>query len=212
MARENAIKELEKQIGVLKDSVERKLQVVIRNDHPIMAWIPQHAGFLLSRFQVSKDGKTAYERLKGKAYRGELVDFGERVTFMPVVLGSKMNKLEVKWEPGRFVGIRPSSGITFHWYPDFRKISCSSEAAPFYLRFLGASTDSVEGCLRLCSWAIFAARRDPARGVQEARLLCKVQRRVQRLGRLSAAGRGRGQKCRPQSLIRKGLTQRLVPT
>ena len=54
-----------------------------------MAWIPQHAGFLLSRFQVSKDGKTAYERLKGKAYRGELVDFGERVTFMPVVLGEK---------------------------------------------------------------------------------------------------------------------------
>ena len=63
---ENAIKEFEKHIRVLKDSVERKMQVVIRDDHPLMAWIPQHAGFLLSRFQVSKDGKTAYERLREK--------------------------------------------------------------------------------------------------------------------------------------------------
>ena len=106
---ENAIKELEKQIRVLKDSVERKMQLVIKDDHPVMAWIPQHAGFLLSRFQVAADGKTAHERLKGKAYRREMVDFAERVVFMPVVLGGKMNKLESKWEPGRFIGVRPKS-------------------------------------------------------------------------------------------------------
>ena len=106
---ENAIKELEKQIRVLKDSVERKSQLVIKDDHPIMAWIPQHAGFLLSRFQVSSDGKTAYERLKGKAYRRPLVDFAERVLFMPIVHGGRLNKLDIKWEPGRFVGIRPRS-------------------------------------------------------------------------------------------------------
>ena len=106
---ENAIKELEKQISVLKDSVKRKMQGVIKDDHPVMAWIPQHAGFLLSRFQVSKEGKTAYEKFKGEAYRGVLVDFAERVTFMPVVLGGKISKLESKWEPGRFIGIRPKS-------------------------------------------------------------------------------------------------------
>ena len=61
-----------------------------------MAWIPQHAGFLLSRFQVASDGKTAHERLKGKAYRRELVDFAERVLSMPVVLGGKVNKLDSK--------------------------------------------------------------------------------------------------------------------
>ena len=66
---ENAIKELEKQIRVLKDSVHRKMQLVIEDDHPVKAWIPQHAGFLLNRFQVSNDGKTTHERLKGKAYR-----------------------------------------------------------------------------------------------------------------------------------------------
>ena len=63
----------------------------------------------MSRFQVAADGKTAHERLKGKAYRRELVDFAKRVLFMPVVLGGKMNKLDVKWQPGRFIGIKPRS-------------------------------------------------------------------------------------------------------
>ena len=59
---ENAIKELEKQIRVLKHSIETKMQLVIKDDHPIMACIPQHAGFLLSRFQVAAGGKTANGR------------------------------------------------------------------------------------------------------------------------------------------------------
>ena len=90
-------------------SVERKMQLVIKDDHLVMAWIPQHAGFLLSRFQVASDGKTAHERLKGKAYRRELFDFAERVLFMPVVLVGKLNQLDSKWEPGRFIGVRPKS-------------------------------------------------------------------------------------------------------
>ena len=38
---ENAIKEFETQIRVLKLSVESKKQIVIKDDHPVMAWIPQ---------------------------------------------------------------------------------------------------------------------------------------------------------------------------
>ena len=61
---DNAIKELEKQIRVLKIGLEQKIQKVLKDDHPIMAWIPEYAGFLLSRFQVAADGKTPHERLK----------------------------------------------------------------------------------------------------------------------------------------------------
>ena len=110
---EIAIKEFEKQIRVLKIGLEQKIQKVLKDDHPIMAWIPEYAGFLLSRFQVAADGKTPYERLKGKEYRRALVDFGERVMFMPTVQGTKMNKLESKWDFGRFVGIRPRSNEAF---------------------------------------------------------------------------------------------------
>ena len=45
---ENAVKELEKQIRVLKLGLEQKLQLILKDDHPMMAWLPEHAGFLLS--------------------------------------------------------------------------------------------------------------------------------------------------------------------
>ena len=50
---ENAIKELEKQIRVLKLGLEQKMQLVLKDDHPMMAWLPEYSGFLLSRFQVA---------------------------------------------------------------------------------------------------------------------------------------------------------------
>ena len=37
----------------------------------------EYAGFLLTRFEVGKDGKTACERIKGKAARVQGMDFGE---------------------------------------------------------------------------------------------------------------------------------------
>ena len=94
------------------------MQLVLKGDHPLMSWIPEYAGFLLSRFQVAADGKTPYERIKGKSYRRELVDFGERVMFMPVSHGGKMNKLLSKWSFGRYCGIRPRSNEVYVMTPD----------------------------------------------------------------------------------------------
>ena len=83
--------------------------MVLKDDHPSMAWIPEYAGFLLSRFQVAADGKITHERLKGKSYRRALVDFGERFMFMPTAHGGRLNKLEPKLDFGLFCGTRPRS-------------------------------------------------------------------------------------------------------
>ena len=69
-------------------------------------------------FQVAADGKTAHERAKGESYRRELVDFGERVMFMPVSHGAKLNKLESKWSFGRYCGIWPRSDEVMVMTPD----------------------------------------------------------------------------------------------
>ena len=37
------------------------------------------------------------------------MDFGEKVMYMPIVHGRKLNKLETKWSFGRFCGVRPRS-------------------------------------------------------------------------------------------------------
>ena len=46
-----------------------------------MAWLIEHAADVLSKFQVGEDGKTGYERLKGKKYDKELAEFGEKVHY-----------------------------------------------------------------------------------------------------------------------------------
>ena len=37
-------------------------------------WLVRHSSWLLSRFLVKSDGKTPYERLRGREYRGEVVE------------------------------------------------------------------------------------------------------------------------------------------
>ena len=64
----------------------------------------------MSRYQVGRDGRTAYELHAGKPYRRQLVEFGERVYFMPIRLGgARQAKLDPKWQDGAFIGIRDRS-------------------------------------------------------------------------------------------------------
>ena len=58
----------------------------------------------MSRYQVGRDGRTAYELHAGKPHRRQLVEFGERVYFMP-----RQAKLDPKWQDGAFIGIRDRS-------------------------------------------------------------------------------------------------------
>ena len=45
----------------------------------VLEWLVQHAGMTYTRFQVGSDGKTAFERLKGKRHKGEFLEFGSSV-------------------------------------------------------------------------------------------------------------------------------------
>ena len=60
------IRELKRQIRVLKSDTEERLKRTLGDDHPVLAWLPRHAAFLLTRFRVGEDGKTAIERSTGK--------------------------------------------------------------------------------------------------------------------------------------------------
>ena len=46
-----------------------------------MPWIVQHAGELISKYQINRDGNTAYENVFGKPCRDEIVEFGEEVHY-----------------------------------------------------------------------------------------------------------------------------------
>ena len=59
----------------------------------MMTWLIQHAADCLSKYQVGEDGKTAYERLKGKKFSRAVVEFGEKVHFKKSAKGQSDNKL-----------------------------------------------------------------------------------------------------------------------
>ena len=69
----------------------------------------EYAAYLINRLEVGKDGKTAYERNKGKKGMVMAVEFGEKLLWKTRPK-DKMEKLNPRWEYGIFVGIKAVSG------------------------------------------------------------------------------------------------------
>ena len=92
-------------IRSMKDGLEFRLGERIEAEHMLLAWLVQHASWCLNRFKVGSDGKTAFERLKGKKFGGKVAEFGERVMYLKP--GQKgHHKLECRWEEGIWLGMR----------------------------------------------------------------------------------------------------------
>ena len=60
----------------------------------------RHVPWCQDRFQVKKNGKTAYFSMRGKSYNGVAVPFGERAQFRILT----DDKYEDRWIPGVYVG------------------------------------------------------------------------------------------------------------
>ena len=66
-------------IRTIRSDIEGRWGVKIDATHSIWPWIAEHAGFLLTRFEVGRDGNTAYERLKGKSAKVQGMAFAEGI-------------------------------------------------------------------------------------------------------------------------------------
>jgi hypothetical protein len=118
-AAENAVREVEGMLRTWKLHVEEKLNCVIDNKHVLLPWLVQHAGHIITRYKMGADGKTAYQRLKGKRPSGRIMPFGETILWMqPKGTEKRANKLEPKHHYGVFVGVEPKSGEFLVLTPD----------------------------------------------------------------------------------------------
>lgn len=81
---ESAVRETKRQVKAMKSSLEERLNYKIADRHPILSWISRQANFLLSRFRVGRDGRTPYERSRGRRWKRPSIVFGERVWFQPL--------------------------------------------------------------------------------------------------------------------------------
>ena len=60
----------------------------------------QHCAWLIKNHQVKSDGKTPYERLRGRPYQGQVVEFDEVGHFRDPGKAADMPKLDDRWNLG----------------------------------------------------------------------------------------------------------------
>jgi hypothetical protein len=70
----------------------------------------EFSAVVLNRLEVGHDGKTSYQRLKGKRVAMPGVEFGESVIWKPDSRGGALGKLSSAWKLGIYVGVRSKSG------------------------------------------------------------------------------------------------------
>ena len=106
---ENAVKQVQAKVRTLRLAIESRYNISLKRDDCSIPWMIKHAADMIRRMLVGKDGRTAYERIKGKKFKGELIEFGEVIWYMKP--GTKgVNKFDSRWETGIWLGIRDESG------------------------------------------------------------------------------------------------------
>ena len=76
---ERAAQGIEGQIRVVLIALEGKVERQLDPQEAVVTFIPEYAAYVLNRLEVGKDGKTAYERAKGKKATVVGIEFGEKV-------------------------------------------------------------------------------------------------------------------------------------
>ena len=96
---ENAVQQVQGQFRVVKDALESRIGERISGDKHCVPWMFSHAAALINRYQIGQDGKTNYQRWKGKKFKREVTEFGESVYYLKA--GTKgQDKYNSRWEEG----------------------------------------------------------------------------------------------------------------
>jgi hypothetical protein len=118
----------------------------IPSKHPILKWLVQWSAQCLTRFQVSSDGKTAWQRERGRPWRRALPEFGESVEYIPIrASGGRQNKLEPHTKPGIFLGLRESNSELMIGTPGGVVRSSTVFRRPLSTRWDAAALASMQG-------------------------------------------------------------------
>ena len=107
---ERAIKEVEARVRCMKSALDERLGSDLSAKSNVLPWMVEYASVLINRYLVGRDGKTAYERAKGKSSKMLGFEFAEMVHFRRAPTPGRLGKLDTLWHHGVFVGYRSISG------------------------------------------------------------------------------------------------------
>ena len=110
---ERTIQTLTSQVRAMKIALSENIGAEIPDDAPVVSWMIEYATLLLRRHLVGTDGRTAYERWKGRGDRRRLREFGETVLYKPLKDSADIPRpLEERFKEGTVWGISEISGET----------------------------------------------------------------------------------------------------
>ena len=113
---ERAIQDIEGHVRTIKSNFESLAGEKVPSSHDIIPWLVEYAAILLNRSRASADGKTSYERLKGRRAVLPGFLFGERIQWRSSIPAKDRRfKMEVAWQEGIFLGQRTTSWRVSGW-------------------------------------------------------------------------------------------------
>ena len=107
---ERAVQSVQGMIRTMRSALEEKWKVKLEADHVVWSWMAEYAGWLLTRGEVGHDGKTAWERSRGKEAKIPGMEFGEGVLWKRRREGGPLGKLSCMWDDGVFLGVKGTTG------------------------------------------------------------------------------------------------------
>ena len=107
---ERTIQSVQGLVRTWRSSLEAKWGVKLDVEHRIWPWLVEMVGWMMSRADVGADGKTGYERCKGRRARLPGMEFGEAVLWKRRREGGPLGKLSCMWEDGIFLGVKGTTG------------------------------------------------------------------------------------------------------
>ena len=66
---ESVIKGIQGKIRTMKDALESRIGIKLKDDHSSLPWLIRHAGFIKSRFNIDESGRSPYGNGKGRSLR-----------------------------------------------------------------------------------------------------------------------------------------------
>ena len=102
---ERAVQDIEDGVRTHKLDLEAKAGQPIPITHDIIPWMVENVADLINKQLVGRDGKTAFERLKGNRYKGEFLEFGSCI-FHRVPEKPQGGLMTQRWMPGVWLGKR----------------------------------------------------------------------------------------------------------
>jgi hypothetical protein len=101
---ERLIGKVDAMARTFREHVQVNYKFTLPDDHILLPWIIRHAGWIDARYQVHKDGRTAFQRLKNVAYASIVVPFSETVLGKIYVPPTGRDKLKSECVYGIWVG------------------------------------------------------------------------------------------------------------